>query len=175
MVYNRVSWLNALSKVMKVPLEHEDAPVLKKYSIARIPGAARAVSGGPHRSRAVSGEVAPAQGLEGHCVQHDVRGHLQCAPAGVGAAAGVAPDGFLHKMSLARYAVCFLVLLAAADYASSTPTAPSPIPPPVASPRRRPRLPGLPLARLQQHLGGSVGDVSDAGGRRQPDSGDGGV
>ena len=32
MVYNRVSWLNALSKVMKVPLEHEDAPVLKKYS-----------------------------------------------------------------------------------------------------------------------------------------------
>ena len=36
MVYNRVSWLNALSKVMKVALEHEDAPVLKKYSIARI-------------------------------------------------------------------------------------------------------------------------------------------
>jgi SAM-dependent methyltransferase len=36
MVYNRVSWLNALSKVMKVPLEHEDAPVLKKYSIAEF-------------------------------------------------------------------------------------------------------------------------------------------
>jgi SAM-dependent methyltransferase len=34
MVYNRLSWLNALSKVMKVPLEHEDAPVLEKYSIA---------------------------------------------------------------------------------------------------------------------------------------------
>jgi SAM-dependent methyltransferase len=34
MVYNRVSWLNALSHVMKVPLEHEDAPVLKKFSIA---------------------------------------------------------------------------------------------------------------------------------------------
>jgi SAM-dependent methyltransferase len=33
MVYNRVSWLNAMSKLMKVPLEHEDAPVLKKYSI----------------------------------------------------------------------------------------------------------------------------------------------
>ena len=32
MVYNRISWLNALSKVMKVPLEHEDAPVLTKYS-----------------------------------------------------------------------------------------------------------------------------------------------
>ena len=31
-VYNRVSWLNALSKVMKVPLEHEDAPVLKRYT-----------------------------------------------------------------------------------------------------------------------------------------------
>ena len=36
MVYNRVSWLNALSKVMKVPLEHEDAPVLKKYSIGEF-------------------------------------------------------------------------------------------------------------------------------------------
>lgn len=30
--YNRISWLNALSKVMKVGLEHQDAPVLKKYS-----------------------------------------------------------------------------------------------------------------------------------------------
>jgi len=38
MVYNRISWLNALSKVMKVPLEHEDAPVLKKYSIAEFRG-----------------------------------------------------------------------------------------------------------------------------------------
>jgi 2-polyprenyl-3-methyl-5-hydroxy-6-metoxy-1,4-benzoquinol methylase len=33
MVYNKYSWLNLLSKVMKVELEHEDAPVLKKYSI----------------------------------------------------------------------------------------------------------------------------------------------
>ena len=35
-VYNRVSWLNALSKLMKVPLEHEDAPVLGKYSTAEF-------------------------------------------------------------------------------------------------------------------------------------------
>ena len=34
MVYNRVSWLGALSKVMQVPLEHEDAPVLRLFSIA---------------------------------------------------------------------------------------------------------------------------------------------
>ncbi len=33
MVYNRVSWLSALSKVMRVPLEHEDAPVLRLFSI----------------------------------------------------------------------------------------------------------------------------------------------
>ncbi len=33
MVYNKISWLNALSKIMKVDLEHEDAPVLNKYSI----------------------------------------------------------------------------------------------------------------------------------------------
>ena len=31
-VYNRRSWLNALSAIMKVGLEHEDAPVLKKYT-----------------------------------------------------------------------------------------------------------------------------------------------
>jgi SAM-dependent methyltransferase len=31
-VYNRISWLNALSKLMKVGLEHADAPVLIKFS-----------------------------------------------------------------------------------------------------------------------------------------------
>jgi ubiquinone/menaquinone biosynthesis C-methylase UbiE len=36
MVYNRVSWLNALSKVMGVELEHGDAPVLVKYSIGEF-------------------------------------------------------------------------------------------------------------------------------------------
>jgi SAM-dependent methyltransferase len=35
-VYNRVSWLNALSKLMKVGLEHDDAPVLLKYSIGEF-------------------------------------------------------------------------------------------------------------------------------------------
>ena len=32
-VYNRRSWLNLLSTVMQTPLEHEDAPVLRRYSI----------------------------------------------------------------------------------------------------------------------------------------------
>jgi SAM-dependent methyltransferase len=36
MVYNRNSWLMALSKLMKVPLEHEDAPGLHLYSIAEF-------------------------------------------------------------------------------------------------------------------------------------------
>jgi len=35
-VYNRISWLNALSKVMKTPLEHEDAPELRRYSIGEF-------------------------------------------------------------------------------------------------------------------------------------------
>jgi ubiquinone/menaquinone biosynthesis C-methylase UbiE len=35
-VYNRISWLNALSKLMKVPLEHEAAPVLRKYSASEF-------------------------------------------------------------------------------------------------------------------------------------------
>jgi ubiquinone/menaquinone biosynthesis C-methylase UbiE len=32
MVYNRISWLNGLSKLMNVELEHEDAPVLRKFT-----------------------------------------------------------------------------------------------------------------------------------------------
>jgi ubiquinone/menaquinone biosynthesis C-methylase UbiE len=36
MVYNRISWLNLMSQVTKVELEHEDAPVLRKYSIAEF-------------------------------------------------------------------------------------------------------------------------------------------
>jgi SAM-dependent methyltransferase len=35
-VYNRVSWLNALSKLMNVGLEHDDAPVLLKLSIGEF-------------------------------------------------------------------------------------------------------------------------------------------
>jgi ubiquinone/menaquinone biosynthesis C-methylase UbiE len=35
-VYNRISWLNLLSKVMKVGLEHEDAPVLRTYSASEF-------------------------------------------------------------------------------------------------------------------------------------------
>ncbi|MEO8260521.1 MAG: class I SAM-dependent methyltransferase [Acidobacteriota bacterium] len=35
-VYNRVSWLNALSTLMKVGLEHDDAPVLLKFSIGEF-------------------------------------------------------------------------------------------------------------------------------------------
>jgi SAM-dependent methyltransferase len=35
-VYNRRSWLQVLSKVMKVPLEHEDAPVLRRYTAAEL-------------------------------------------------------------------------------------------------------------------------------------------
>jgi ubiquinone/menaquinone biosynthesis C-methylase UbiE len=33
MVYNRNSWLNFMRKVTRIPLEHEDAPVLRKFSI----------------------------------------------------------------------------------------------------------------------------------------------
>jgi ubiquinone/menaquinone biosynthesis C-methylase UbiE len=36
MVYNRISWLNLMRQVTKVPLEHEDAPVLKKFSIGEL-------------------------------------------------------------------------------------------------------------------------------------------
>jgi SAM-dependent methyltransferase len=35
-VYNRRSWLNGLSKLMKVGLEHADAPVLRKFTIGEF-------------------------------------------------------------------------------------------------------------------------------------------
>jgi SAM-dependent methyltransferase len=35
-VYNRISWLHALSKLMKVGLEHDDAPVILKFSIGEL-------------------------------------------------------------------------------------------------------------------------------------------
>jgi SAM-dependent methyltransferase len=35
-VYNRVSWLNGLSKIMKVGLEHDDAPVLLKMTMGEF-------------------------------------------------------------------------------------------------------------------------------------------
>ena len=36
MVYNKYSWLNLMRNVTKVPLEHEDAPVLKKFSVSEL-------------------------------------------------------------------------------------------------------------------------------------------
>ena len=48
-VYNRLSWLNALSRVMKVGLEHQDAPVIRMYS----PGEFRSVLGGFSKVRVV--------------------------------------------------------------------------------------------------------------------------
>lgn len=36
MVYNRYSWLNLLATLFNVKLEHEDAPVLRKYSISEF-------------------------------------------------------------------------------------------------------------------------------------------
>jgi len=36
MVYNRYSWLNFMSKLFDVKLEHEDAPVLKTFSIPQF-------------------------------------------------------------------------------------------------------------------------------------------
>jgi SAM-dependent methyltransferase len=35
-VYNRISWLNGLARLTKVGLEHEDAPVLLKFSAAEF-------------------------------------------------------------------------------------------------------------------------------------------
>ena len=56
-VYNRISWLNALSKLMKVGLEHADAPVLLTFSAGefrRLVGIFREVKIVPERFPVVS-------------------------------------------------------------------------------------------------------------------------
>ena len=74
-VYNRISWLNALSQVTKVDLEHVDAPVLKKYSIGEFRELLRGVFTRPHRAGALSGEDTAARRPEGHALQHVLRRH----------------------------------------------------------------------------------------------------
>ena len=80
-VYNRVSWLNALSKVMKVPLEHEDAPVLR--NTAPVSSAALLAE---FRDVRMVEERFPVKsrlhgGWKGTAVQHLLRRHLQRAAA----------------------------------------------------------------------------------------------
>ena len=69
-VYNRISWLNALSQVTKVDLEHVDAPMLKKYSIGEFRELLERLFARPHRARALSGEDPAARRAEGHALQH---------------------------------------------------------------------------------------------------------
>ena len=96
MVYNRVSWLNALSKVMKVPLEHEDAPVLKKFSIAEFRASAGAVRPGANRSRAVPREVRLHGGWKGLAFNTFFVGTFNALPR-----AWVRPLGW-HLMAFCR-------------------------------------------------------------------------
>jgi SAM-dependent methyltransferase len=60
-VYNRVSWLNGLSKVMKVGLEHDDAPVLLKMTIGEF----RALVSGFRDTRIVPERFPVASRLHG--------------------------------------------------------------------------------------------------------------
>jgi SAM-dependent methyltransferase len=48
MVYNRNGWLNVMSRRFHIPLEHEDAPVLNKYSIGEF---RRMLSGSRNQDR----------------------------------------------------------------------------------------------------------------------------
>ncbi len=98
-VYNRVSWLNALSKLMNVGLEHDDAPVLLKFSLSRVQTALVRVRRRPHRAGAIPGEVAAAPGMEGGRLQPRVRRRLQCAAPRVRAPFRLAPPRVLPQVT----------------------------------------------------------------------------
>ena len=101
-VYNRISWLNALSKVMKVPLEHEDAPVLKKYTAAEFRAAAGRIQRRQDRRGAFPGEVAAPRRLEGNAVQHVLRRHVQRTAARARSPIRLASAGLLPESERAR-------------------------------------------------------------------------
>ena len=98
-VYNRVSWLNALSKVMKVPLEHEDAPVLPK--LLRRASSARCSTG--FRDVRIVAERFPVKsrlhgGWKGTAVQRLLRRHVQRPAARAGPPLRLAPPGLLPQV-----------------------------------------------------------------------------
>ena len=98
-VYNRVSWLNALSKLMKVPLEHEDAPVLAQ--VQRRASSARLLTG--FRDVRIVEERFPVKsrlhgGWKGTLFNTVLRRHLQRAAAAPGAPLRLAPARVLPQM-----------------------------------------------------------------------------
>ena len=102
MVYNRISWLNGLSKVMKVALEHEDAPVLRKYTIGEFQALLA-----PFAESRIVPERFPVKsrlhgGWKGAAFNTLFVGHLQRAAAGAGPAARLAPDGVLPQVAGGR-------------------------------------------------------------------------
>ena len=100
MVYNRISWLNAMSMVMGVGLEHEDAPVLRKYSIGEFRALLEAV-----RARCVivperfPGEVAAAWRHERVAVQHGLRRLVQRRASSTGPTIRLASHGAVSKVN----------------------------------------------------------------------------
>ena len=97
-VYNRVSWLHLLSNVMRVPLEHEDAPVLRRYSIGEFRTLLGSVLDGRDYPGALSRQESAAQGMERHPLQRRLRGPVQCSPARMGPPIWLAPHRALPEI-----------------------------------------------------------------------------
>ena len=106
MVYNRVSWLNAMSKLMKVPLEHEDAPVLRMYSIDEFRGLLarfRQVTIVPERFPVKS---RLHRGAKAYLYNTLFVGLFNAVPRAAGAAIRLAPDGVLREVTPVDSARC---------------------------------------------------------------------
>ena len=104
MVYNRVSWLNAMSTLMKVKLEHEDAPVLRKFSIPEF----RALLT-PFAEVEIIPERFPVVsrlhgGWKGFVYNQVFVGTFNALPQGDGAPVRVAPDGAVQEVAAASRA-----------------------------------------------------------------------
>ena len=98
-VYNRISWLNALSKLMKVGLEHDDAPVLLKFSIGEF----RRLLAGFREVRIVP-ERFPVKsrlhgGWKGAVYNGLFVGTFNALPRAAGPAVRLAPAGVLQEMT----------------------------------------------------------------------------
>ena len=111
MVYNRISWLNAMSTVMGVGLEHQDAPVLRKYSIGEF----RALLEPFRETRIVPerfpGQVAAPWRREGLAVQHRLRRRLQRRASSPGQTVRLASHGAVSKVMRVLLAICAIAVL----------------------------------------------------------------
>ena len=99
MVYNRYSWLKAMSMLARVALEHAGRTRSAYHVDERVPSSSRRVRLRSDHSGTLSSSLPPASRLEGSAVQSHLRRSVQRPPAGGRQAARMALDGVVPEVN----------------------------------------------------------------------------